>query len=209
MLVGVWTGARVGASWHAPAVPCDFFDIKGALEGLLQGLKVAAVRFADTPDEQCTYVKPGAAADLWHADEHLGVVGEVHPEVRANWDLKQPIFMFEIVLDRLYPLIPLHEVAQPLSKFPSTSRDITVIVDQGVASGAIVQYLKEQPEALVDNIFLFDVFQGAPIPPDKKSLSLRVTYRSFDATLEDEHVNQIHRALTGKLLAEYKAALPA
>ena len=209
MLIGVWTGAQVAASWHSPAVPCDFFDIKGVLEGLLHGLKIAAPHYAATPDDQCAYIKPGNAAYLWHAQELLGLVGEVHPEVLANWDLKQPIFMFEIILDRLYPLIPPYEVAQPLSKFPSTSRDMTIIVDQGVASGAIVQYLNDQQEPLVENISLFDVFQGAPIPAGKKSLSLRVIYRSFDTTLEDEQVNQIHQALTGKLLKEYKADLPA
>ncbi|MDX2439089.1 MAG: phenylalanine--tRNA ligase subunit beta, partial [Desulfobacterales bacterium] len=87
-------------------------------------------------------------------------------------------------------------------------RDITVIVNQNTESGAILECIQNVREQLVESMYLFDVFTGDPIPPGKKSISIRVTYRSNKKTLEDEDVGNIHKAITDRLIKEFDAGLP-
>jgi phenylalanyl-tRNA synthetase beta chain len=96
-----------------------------------------------------------------------------------------------------------------IPRFPSTARDITVIVDQDVESGRLLDTVAQFGEKLVEDLYLFDVFAGDPIPAGKKSVSFRIVYRSAERTLEDETVNAIHHHLTHRLITEFGAALPA
>jgi phenylalanyl-tRNA synthetase beta chain len=154
-------------------------------------------------------LQPGAAANISFSNKSLGTIGKVHSQILAGFDLEQDAFVLEINLSALYPLLPDDKHFQPLSKYPATTRDITLIVDKNIEAQAILDSLAATREKLVEDIFLFDVFEGKPIPDGKKSLSLRVTYRSYETTLEDESVNRLHRDLTAKLLDVFKATLPA
>jgi len=99
--------------------------------------------------------------------------------------------------------------ARPLPKYPSTSRDITLIIDNDIETYKIVQSVEMLNEELVENLHLFDVFKGDPIPKGKKSVSFRITYRSSKETLEDNSVNHIHKNITYRLMKMFDATLPA
>ena len=208
MLAGLWTGARLDASWYAKETPCDFFDIKGVVEGLLKGLNIDSIRFSGLADDLCVYTKPGYTARIFSDKELLGLVGELHPLVLRNFDLKQAVYLFELSVDSLIKLLPETRQSKPLPKFPAVPRDITIIVNQNTESGAILECIENIQEHLVEDIQLFDVFAGDPIPPGKKSVSIRVTYRSNKKTLEDEDVGNIHKAITDRLIKEFDAGLP-
>jgi phenylalanyl-tRNA synthetase beta chain len=208
MLVCLWTGARFNESWLTSKAACDFYDIKGIAEGLLTGLEIQKPHFTALTQADCCYLQPGFAANIALGDQSLGLVGKVHHRVCAAFDLEQDAYLLELNLGELYALIPEHKYFQPLSKYPATTRDITLIIDQAIEAQAILDRLTAAREKLVENIFLFDVFEGQPIPDGKKSISLRITYRSFDMTLEDESINRLHHDLTAKLLKVFKATLP-
>jgi len=208
-LAALWTGERHVNSWNRPPAACDFYDIKGALEGLLSGLKLGDVRFVRSEEKQTAYLHPGAAADVLIAGKKVGCVGEIHHEVIANYNLKQPVFLFEIDLEVLATMISDQIKAEPLPRYPAISRDITLIVDDDLDAQNILSGIHESKQELLENVRVFDVFKGRPIPPGKKSLSLRVVYRSSDGTLEDDMVNAIHRQLTQQLLEVHKADLPS
>ncbi|MFZ1954689.1 MAG: phenylalanine--tRNA ligase subunit beta, partial [Desulfobacterales bacterium] len=106
MLAALWTGLRGEEGWFAKPTACDFYDIKGVAERLLQALGVAAVNFSRLAPEDCPYAKPGATAQIAVGPQVVGTIGEVHPQVLLNHSLKQPAFFFEIDMDRLFPLIP-------------------------------------------------------------------------------------------------------
>jgi phenylalanyl-tRNA synthetase beta chain len=106
MLAGIWTGARFDASWHNKELPCDFFDIKGVAERLLKSLHLNAAEFTSLPDASCTYTKPGYSAQISIGDTIVGLVGEVNSQVRANFDLVQTEYIFEINLNRLIDYLP-------------------------------------------------------------------------------------------------------
>jgi phenylalanyl-tRNA synthetase beta chain len=208
MLVGLWSGSREPGAWHTQEEACDFFDIKGIVQGLASALGISTLLFTALPDDQCRYTRPGYTAQIRHGEQQLGIVGEVDAEVMSRFSLKQKTFIFELDLELLYQLVPDAKQMAPIPRFPSTARDITVIVDQEIESRRLLDAVAQFGEKLVENLYLFDVFDGAPIPAGKKSISFRVVYRSAERTLEDETINDIHHHLTHRLISEFGAALP-
>ena len=207
-LAALWTGSRHNASWHGREIPCDFYDIKGVAEGLIGTLKIDNIRFTAMPDGDCDYTRPGYTAQILAGDIPAGLVGEIHPRVREVFDLKQPAYIFELDLDKIRALIPHTTKSMPIPKFPAIYRDITIIVDRSIETQTVLETVANIREGLVENLHLFDVFEGDPIAAGKKSVSFRVTYRSSDKTLEDEDVNDLHKSITARLLEAFDATLP-
>jgi len=208
MLAALWTGLRNEEGWFAKPAACDFYDIKGVAERLLRALRVEPFIFSRMAPERCRYARPGAAADIFAGPRVIGSIAEVHPQVLLNYGLKQPAFFFEIDMDRLFPLIPEVRLASPLPKFPYVERDLTVILDTAIEAGAILAALGGPDEKLVEALRLLDVYTGPPIPEGKKSISVRITYRSDTGTLEDTAVSRVHQQLSDKVLACFGATLP-
>ena len=209
MLSGLWTGARVDAYWCSKEIRCDFYDLKGAVEELLSNLGIINTTFTNMEPDACCYTKPGYSARIIVDDNLIGLLGEIHPLVLRNYDLKQKAYIFELYFDKLIGIVPDTKSAQPIPKFPATSRDVTLIVDKDIEAMNILKMVEVLNENLVENLHLFDVYEGSPIPAGKKSISLRITYRSAFETLEDEMINSLHKNITGRLIKEFDAILPA
>ncbi|MBT8341890.1 MAG: phenylalanine--tRNA ligase subunit beta, partial [Desulfatitalea sp.] len=209
MLAGLWTGDGNHAQWHTKARPCDFYDMKGTVEGLLKGLRVRDACITAQADEQCIYTAPGATALIMVDGEPLGIVGQMHPKVLAAYDLRQAAFVFELDVARLVARIPQRLKFRPLPKYPATTRDTTLIVARDLEADALVDFVRKADVPLVEEAHLFDVFEGGAMAPDQKSVSLRIVYRSVDTTLEDAAVNDLHKQLSERLVAHFKADLPA
>jgi len=208
MVTGIWFGSQATRSWLVQDTPCDFYDMKGIVESLLDGFTISRAKFTAMPDPACNYTRSGHTAEILINGEVIGLVGEVAPEVLAHFDLEQPAFVFEIDCHQLMNRAPTEIQAEPLPRFPATARDITLIVDRELESTQIPENVRNYGETLVESVHLFDVFEGDPIPPGKKSLSFRITYRSSSQTLEDEQVNRLHRNISEKLIQSFNAELP-
>ena len=209
MLAGLWTGVRRETGWYGKPSACDFFDIKGTVESLLGALQIEDVAYRTPASGETPYLREDAAAAVVHNDQAIGFLGELIPEVAERFNLKQQVFVFELVVERVHALIPERIAARPIPKFPSIARDITLIVPHALAAETVCHHIRTSGETLVEDVRIFDVFMGAPIPADKKSLSIRVTYRSAESTLEDEAVNAIHQRMSEQLLEAFHAQLPA
>lgn len=208
VLAGLWTGSRTSPQWNVAETECDFYDLKGIVEGFLNGLKIEGITFTSMSAGNGSYYKKGSCASIVQNGKSLGYVGEVDSRVLKNYDLKQSVFYFELDMNQLYGMITEDRQAQQIPKYPSTARDITVIVDKDTESSRLIHYIENLEEKLVEKLYIFDVFSGGPIPEEKKSISIRIVYRSHTETLEDERVNHIHRQLSEKLVREFDAALP-
>jgi len=209
ILAAIWTGSRYEASWHDQVTDCDFYDIKGVVEALLKALQIDGIQFTQVPENECTYTRAGYAAQILCNNILLGLVGEIHPAVLENYDLKQTAFLFEVYLEHLAPLINDRRQSKPIPKFPAIFRDITVIINNDIETQKVVSEAQNQQDALVESLDLLNVFEGNPIPEGKKSVSLRVTYRSSVKTLKDEDVTPIHQSIADRLVKAFKASLPA
>jgi len=208
MLTALWTGARYFPSWHSKETACDFFDIKGVAEGLLKSLNLVNCEFTSLPEAFCTYTRPGHTAQVMVDTTFIGLVGEVHPQTLQNFDLAQTAFILELDLERLTACLPETLQAQPIPKFPATTRDITIIVNKDIESQKIVNTIESAHEDLIERIQLFDVYEGTPIAAGKKSISFRIVYRSPHKTLEDEEINRLNKKITDRLVDEFSATLP-
>ena len=96
----------------------------------------------------------------------------------------------------------------PIPKFPFTDRDITLIVDNDVQAGDILAKVRLFEEKLMEDISVLDIYSGKPIPDGKKSISLRIVYRSFTETLSDKKINLVHQQLTDRIIQKFNATLP-
>ena len=208
MMAALLTGAVRPRSWQGAEEPGDFFDIKGALECLLMALGVSSCRFSVMPRERCIVTRPGHTARVSFQAVEVGLVGEVARETLEKFDIKKPAFVFELNVSALAPLLSDHIEARVLSKFPSVSRDITMIVDHTVEAGRVLNFLEQSDDNLIEKIEVLDVYEGEAIPAGKKSLSFRIVYRSQETTLKDVFVNRIHGRIADRLLQTFSAELP-
>ncbi len=208
MVAGLMTGLRRPHSWLCHDEKTDFYDIKGVLEGMLDAIGLGDADFTAMPPGRCRYMKPGHTALVSLNGLDIGAVGELSSAWLDGFGIRQEVFAFELNFSAFLPLLTDSRQAVPISKFPSVSRDITMIVDRSIEAGAVMKALAMQGQSLIEKVQLLYVYEGDPVPAGKRSLSLRVVYRSFDQTLKDEFVNRIHAETTEKLVAEFNAELP-
>lgn len=209
MLGALWTGFRAEPSWHGREVACDFYDLKGAAEGLLNSLGIKRFRFTRLAADECTYHRPGYSAQIHVDDILIGVLGEVHPQVRETYNLKQTAYILELNLERQFDVIPAARTYQLIPRFPAVFRDVTLIVDQTLETQTVLARVQGFQEDLIEAVHLFDVYEGDPIPAGQKSISFRITYRSATGTLADEDINALHKSVTHRLVKAFDATLPA
>ena len=208
ILAGLWTGDRHPSGWFGKPEPCDFYDLKGVVERLFQELHLPEAAFTRLDAGHCSFTRPGVSARIVLDGRPAGIIGEISAKVRDAYSLRQPAFVFEINMQLLTELVPESITARALPRYPATARDTTLIVDRKIEAQRLVDRLKAMDQPLVEEVMIFDVFQGAPVPDGRKSVSLRIVYRSDQETLEDETINQIHKEITGLLVAEFNAGLP-
>ncbi|MCK5347818.1 MAG: phenylalanine--tRNA ligase subunit beta, partial [Desulfobacula sp.] len=210
MIAGLITGNRSDSSWCSKKTKVDFFDLKGAVEGFFEALMIENIVFGKIEDESCPYYKDGYAAYVKSGDTLMGTLGKIEEKVLKNYGLKQDAFIFDFSFNAIQDLLPKVVTAESLPKFPSISRDITIIVDRTVTVGAILKQIEliSKKEVLIENVFLFDVFEGQPLSEDKKSLSFRVVYRSTSKTLKEKNIKKLHVNISKAIIDQFNADLP-
>jgi phenylalanyl-tRNA synthetase beta chain len=145
---------------------------------------------------------------VYAGDEVLGEAGELTPEVLKNFELKHPAFCFDLNFDRLVHCMREEKHARLVSRFPATTRDMALIVDNPVEAQGVLDFIDALGQALITGVDIFDVYEGPPVPQGKKSIALRLTYQSFERSLTDSEVNSIHETVTEKVLENFNAQLP-
>ncbi len=206
---GLWTGLRYQESWHDNKTKTDFFDIKGVVEGILNKLGIQGVEFLQKPFETISFTSAGCSADIVVKDEIIGLVGEVNSEVKRKFNLKPDVFVFEISLKKLKKFASKTDVKViSVPRFPSASRDMTIIIDKEIAADKVLRFIKNIKEDLIEDVFLFDFYEGKPIESGKKSISFRMIYRSLTGTLKDNDVNKVHALITDQLIKSFDVLFP-
>ncbi len=201
-LAGVMYGAREEVSWNTSREAVDFFDLKGAVETLLDGLQVPEVDFR--AEDLPYYLRYGAR--VHSRDVELGVLGELIPEMGEQLDLEGRIFVFNLDFNALVRTLapPLFT---PLPRYPAVYRDLALVVPEDLPAARVTQALVRHGQPWLVEAHLFDVYTGDPIPPGKRSLAFRLSYRDPERTLTDEEINPHHEALVAALARELGAEL--
>ena len=209
LVAGVMSGPRSDANWLGDSQSLDFFDLSGALSAALERIGVS-VAYESSVN---TLFHPGrsAAVSVSAAQSAaVGVIGELHPDVSAAFDLDaDSVVYFEIRLDDLLAATEGGGSAesrfQSLSRFPAANRDLALVVPDHVPASQI-RHLIERVR-LVERAELFDVYSGENVPDGARSLAFRIRFRAADRTLTNDDVNRAINGLTRVLEREAGATI--
>ena len=200
----VMSGPRYDANWLSSGEALDFFDLSGTLAVALDRLGVAtSLESQDNP-----MFHPGRCAKVTAGTAEVGMIGELHPDIREAFELgPDPVVYFEVRLDDLLEAGPEGGRFQSLSRFPAANRDLALVVPADVPA-ARVKGLIERVR-LVERAELFDVYAGENLPEGTRSLAFRIRFRAADRTLTAEDVNRAVNGLTRALEREAGATVRA
>lgn len=166
---------------------CDFYTVKGVCEALL-GLVGAEVKFTARRDDPTFH--PGRCAAMYAGDDLVGVLGQIHPNVAANYGFTFPVYTAEIRV----PVLMAHKGGEieyhSLPKYPAVTRDLSFVCSEDIEVGTIEDTIKKAVGKLVEDIRLFDIYRGVQVGIGKKSVSMRVTLRAADRTLTQEETEK-------------------
>jgi len=202
----VMAGHRQLESWHkTDRAEMDFYDLKGVIEALLDGLHIVGVRCE--PIEHPTYY-PGRTARLLATGRVIGMFGEVHPQVREAFDFpEQSVLAGEIDFEALMAVTPTLLRIADVPRFPAVTEDLALIVDDKVSAEKIhATIMTAGAGTALKSAQVFDVFKGEQIDAGKKSLAYRLTYQA-DRTLTDAEVAKIREQVVKRLREDLNAVL--
>ncbi len=204
-LVAAVMGSFGAVQWDAPARAGDFYDLKGLLEALLEGLGYPAVELRRPEGGEYPFLHPGRSAAVVMGGDVLGYLGELHPDVVEEYDLVGRPCVMEIDFSRLIAADRPAIRFRPLPRHPASDRDLAVIVDKSVPAAEVLRLVREAAGEVLEDCVLFDVYEGAPIPEGKKSLAVSMTFRSLTGTLTDERVQEVEEEIMAALRKELGA----
>ena len=191
----LWGNLAGAANWRSVSNrSLDLFDLKGALECVVANLSFRAGKFPDL----------ALPLDVFSGDRMIGFGGQLSS---AKTPASASVFVAELHADLLLVPDELRKKFREIEKFPAVTRDIAMIVPEGISHEKIWRAIHEPREALLESVELFDVFSGGELGAARKSLAYRLTYRDRSRTLTNEEVNAAHAKIRERLRRDLGAEL--
>ena len=192
-------GTAVDDQWGEPARLVDFFDLKSDVEALL------APRAARFEAAAHPAFHPGRSARIVLDGRVAGWLGELHPRWQRRYELPQPAVLFELEADAVQRL----EIPRPRvpSRFPPVVRDVALLVDAALPAQALLDTIEAVKPPIVQEVRVFDLYQGKSLPNGRKSLAFRVVMQDTERTLTDAEADAVRDALVAVLAREHSATL--
>lgn len=188
-LAGAITGLWQFHAWQGEKKAVDFYVLKGILDALWTRLGVEDhIRYEKGQEDQ---LHPGRTAAIFFKNEKIGFLGQVHPSKEKEMDLKET-YVFEVKLEPIYNYQPEALAYKAISRYPSITRDIALVVDRSVLGGDLERIIKEAGGPLLKSVKLFDLYEGDRLEEGMKSLAFSLVYMDPARTLTDEEVAKAH-----------------
>ena len=183
----------------------SFFTLKGAVETILDSIRAEDVTFqAET--ENPSY-HPGRCARVYANGQELGVLGQIHPLVAANYGVDTELFCAELRFDTLFAARGADPEYVPLPKFPAVTRDIAVLVDTAITVGQLEACIQSAAKGLLRDVTLFDIYNGANLPAGKKSVAFNLVLRADDRSLTAQEADDEVKLILAALEKDFGAVL--
>ncbi len=183
----------------------DFFSLKGAVEALLDGLRITGVRY-ESEKENPSY-HPGRCAKVFSGETLLGVFGQIHPHVADNYGVECELYTAELHFDALFQCVNGKPLYRPLPKFPAVTRDIALLCGQDLSVGALEDCIRRGAKGLLRRVTLFDIYTGPGVPDGKKSVAFNLELRADDRSLTAEEADTDLKSILDLLKTELDAVL--
>lgn len=184
---GIAAGRFWPEHWSSDNRPIDFYDIKGDLEAMLEHTRVQS-QFTFVAETHPA-LHPGQSARIYRSGEAVGWLGALHPEIEDKLSVTGPVFLFEIRGEALFDA-QARQFA-PVSRYPSVRRDLALVVDIGITAAQIRDVISNTGQNTIQNISIFDVYQGKGIESERKSVALGLILQDYSRTLTDEEVEEV------------------
>ena len=183
----------------------DFFRFKGHVEAVLGALRISDIRF-ETEAEAPAY-HPGRSARVYSGETCLGMFGQIHPIVAANYGVDTDMYAAELSFGAIYSCRGADPVYKPLPKFPAVTRDLAVVCDIDTAAAKIESVIRAAGGEYLKGVKLFDVYTGTGVPEGKRSTAWSLTLRSDSGTLTDDHAEETVKNILNSLSQELGAVI--
>ncbi len=202
MLAGVVSGPAYSEQWGIESRALDFFDIKADVEALLGLTKKCHFSWEKA---MSPILHPGQSAQLMSNNVVVGRVGALHPAIIEKCQLSGPIYVFELK----YDIISESQIPnfKNISKFPGVRRDIAIILEQNISAGDVEKFIVDKAGKLLQNVQIFDVYQGHNIEKGYKSIALGLTFQDATRTLKDEEIQEVVEKMINNLEEKFNAKL--
>ena len=175
----------------------DFFSLKGEIEALLRTLNVKPHTVVAQKENPSYH--PGRCADLYVDGKYVGVFGQVHPLVAANYGISSEIYCAELNFTTLMTLLAPEALYRPLPKFPSVERDLALVCDDNLTAAQVEAVIVGAGGELLRSVQLFDLYRGKGIPEGKKSLAFALELRADNRTLTDSDSDSVVKNILAAL----------
>lgn len=182
----------------------DFYDLKKIIETIFKKLRVKNFRFLQ---EQHFAFHTGRCAKVMLGNDVIGFAGEIHPDVLDKYDINKKVYITELDLDVILANTSEKMEFKPLPRFPSSSRDLAIVIKEKILAGEILDTIKLIGGNLLENVELFDIYKGGQILKGYKSMAFSLNFRAKDRTLTDTEVNEIIEKIKTELHKKYDATL--
>ena len=183
----------------------DFYDIKGVCEALFASLNVNKVRYEAVSDNPTFH--PGRCAKIKAGGKELGIIGQIHPAISRKYGLEIPVYIGELDFENLFKNANKAIKFKELPKYPALTRDIAMLVDKTVPVAEIEDVIIKAGGAILEEIKLFDVYEGKQIEEGKKSVAYSAVFRAPDRSLTGEEVQAVFDKILKKLEGRLGAQL--
>jgi phenylalanyl-tRNA synthetase beta chain len=203
------TGHRAVRFWSGDERDAKFdaYDLKGLVEEMLEQFGLRGIAFGKRAESTALFLE--SAAVTLGGKLPLGELGQLLPTLAKKYDLRDAVFLAEFNLDLLLSKRNPAKSFKVLPQFPSSRRDVAMLVPEATTHEAVLQTVKQAKAANLETVELFDVFRGKGIPDGQKSLAYAFTYRANDKTLTDADVNTAHAKVLEMLKTQLSAELRA
>ncbi|WZW03179.1 phenylalanine--tRNA ligase subunit beta [Staphylococcus aureus] len=196
-LSGILTGDYVVNQWQGKKETVDFYLAKGVVDRVSEKLNLEfSYRRADIDG-----LHPGRTAEILLENKVIGFIGELHPTLAADNDLKRT-YVFELNFDALTAVSVGYINYQPIPRFPGMSRDIALEVDQNIPAADLLSTIHAHGGNILKDTLVFDVYQGEHLEKGKKSIAIRLNYLDTEETLTDERVSKVQAEIEAALIEQ-------
>lgn len=196
-LSGILTGDYVVNQWQGKKETVDFYLAKGVVDRVAEKLNLEFSYRRDDIDG----LHPGRTAEILLENKVVGFIGELHPTLAADNDLKRT-YVFELNFDALMAVSVGYINYQPIPRFPGMSRDIALEVNQNIPAADLLSTIHAHGGNILKDTLVFDVYQGEHLEKGKKSIAIRLNYLDTEETLTDERVSKVQAEIEAALIKQ-------
>jgi phenylalanyl-tRNA synthetase beta chain len=206
----LWSGLNIENHWKFKPQQCDFFQLKGIIEDLLE---LSGLSGLDYSDIVSGYLICGESQSILCNGIRIAEYGRLKPSIAAQYgidtiELKQAVWIADIDLERLITLAGSHEYTyQPAPKYPSVERDISFLIRDGIAYSNIQERIRKANQASILHVCLIDEYAGKQVPEGFRSLTFRIVFNHPEKTLTDDEVESVFVSIVNDLKSQWDIQL--